>query len=201
MATYYYNLADINRLLGDYNRSECYFKKVFEIRDEYLAQDDYTRGFDYLAYGMLLDSLGMYERAEGYFHRAIKIIQQKYGFHHLVTARFLKSTGDHFQLSADPRKALNYYQQSINAMDPDYDVAGLGANPPLGRINDNLFYLGLLKNKAQVLNDLAETTRGLSPPDVCLAPAHRPSCGRRDRLTRAGVCPSRQSVGQPKGFE
>ena len=159
MATYYYNLADINRLLGDYNRSECYFKKVFEIRDEYLAQDDYTRGFDYLAYGMLLDSLGMYERAEGYFHRAIKIIQQKYGFHHLVTARFLKSTGDHFQLSADPRKALNYYQQSINAMDPDYDVAGLGANPPLGRINDNLFYLGLLKNKAQVLNDLAETTQ------------------------------------------
>jgi hypothetical protein len=43
-------------------------------------------------------------------------------------------------------------------MRPDYDITGFAYNPPPGEINDNLFYLGLLKNKALVLKGLAEKT-------------------------------------------
>jgi hypothetical protein len=158
MATYYYYLADVARLMGNFKQSEKYYSVVFKISEQYLFPDDRARIDGLIGYGILLDSLKMNKDADYYFLEAVRIAHHNYGTHHLKTAKVLKNTGDHFLLSAEPGQALDYYQQSIYAMDPDYDVAGLETNPPPGRINDNLFYLGLLKSKALVLNDLSETT-------------------------------------------
>ena len=155
MADYYYYLADIQRLLGDYTQSQEYFRKVFEINDQYLSTDYHRKVYDFLGYGILLDSLKMYYKAEQYYVEAVRIAEHNYGFHHLRTARLLKSTGDHFYLTGEYNEALTYYQRCIFSMVLDYDIAGFANNPPPGQINDNLFYLSLLKSKASVLNDLA----------------------------------------------
>ncbi len=156
MATYFYYLADIQRLLGNYDQSGKYFREVFAIRDQYLAPDFYSRAYDHLGYGILLDSLKMYEQANTYFLKAVKVIQSNYGMHNLKTAMVLKSTGDHYYLTGEHDKALDYYQQCIFSMVPDYDVTRLGSNPPPEQISDNLFYLSVMKNKAGVMSDLAE---------------------------------------------
>jgi CHAT domain-containing protein/tetratricopeptide (TPR) repeat protein len=161
MALYYYYLGDIQRLLGNYAQSEKYFRSVFKINDQFLAPDYHRKVFDYLGYGILLDSLKMYNQAGQYYSEAVRIAEKNYGFHHPVTAGSLKSTGDHFCLAGEQDKALAYYQQSIFSLVPDYDVAGFASNPPPGQINDNLFYLGLLKGKASVLRELAGTASDL----------------------------------------
>ena len=159
MSSYYYYLADIQRLLGNYTQSEKYFTTVFEINDQFLGPDYHRRVYDFLGYGILLDSLKMYNKADQYYLEAVRIAELNYGFHHLRTSRVLKSTGDHFCLTGEHDKALTYYQQCIFSMVPDYDVAGSAFNPPLEQINDNLFYLSLLKGKASVLRNLAERTQ------------------------------------------
>ena len=159
MALYYYYLADIQRLLGDYTQSEKYFRKVFEISAQFQDPDFHRKIYDYLGYGILLDSLKMYNKADQYYLDAVRIAEHNYGIHHLRTAQVLKSTGDHFYLTGEHDKALAYYQQSIFSMVPDYDIAGFAINPPPEQINDNLFYLSLLKSKASVLKDLA----GMAP--------------------------------------
>jgi len=156
MAVYYYHLADVQRLLGNYTESEKYFRRVFKINDHYLSPDYHRKIYDFLGYGILLDSLKMFNKAEQYYVEAVRIAEHNYGFHHIRTAQSLKSTGDHFYLTGEHEKALAYYQQSIFSMVPDYDVAGFAINPPPEQINDKLFYLGLLKSKASVLKDLAQ---------------------------------------------
>jgi len=155
MATYYSNLADIQRLLANYTESEKYFTRVFEINDQYLSPDYHRKVYDFLGYGILLDSLKMYNKADQYYLEAVRIAEQNYGLHHLRTSRVLKSTGDHFHLTGEHDMALAYFQQCIFSMVPDYDVAGFTYNPSPDQINNNLFYLGLLKSKAAVLTDLA----------------------------------------------
>ncbi len=155
MATYYYHIADNEIMLGDYDESEKYFRKVFEIRDQYLPQDYYSRATDQLGYGILLDSLGMSGMADEYFQKALRIIEQNFGFFHLRTARMLKSTGDHYQLAGEHEKALEHYQRSIQSMVPEYEINMYSQNPAPRRIHDNLFYLRLLKRKASVLMALA----------------------------------------------
>ncbi|MCK4854771.1 MAG: tetratricopeptide repeat protein, partial [Bacteroidales bacterium] len=110
MGMYYYYLADIQRLLGDYTQSEKYFRKVFEINDQYLSLDYHRKIYDYLGYGILLDSLKMYNKADQYYLDAVRIAEHNYGIHHLRTAQVLKSTGDHFYLTGEHDKALAYYQ-------------------------------------------------------------------------------------------
>lgn len=155
MAGYYSNLADVERLLGNYTESEKYFRMVFEITGQYLSPDYHSKVYDLLGYGILLDSLGMFIRASPYFLDAVRIAEHSYGLHHLQTARVLKSTGDHFCLTGEFENALVYYQRCISSMDPDYDVTGYGHNPAVEKINNNLFYLDLLKSKALVLKELA----------------------------------------------
>lgn len=155
MATYYSYLAEIQRLLLDYTESEKYYWKVFEIYEQNLAKNDHRRVDGYLGFGILLDSLKMYEEADQYYLEALRIAENNYGFHHLMTSRILKSTGDHNYLIGEHDKALDYYQQCIFSMDPDYDVAEFANNPPPENINKHLFYLSLLKSKASVLMDLA----------------------------------------------
>jgi CHAT domain-containing protein/tetratricopeptide (TPR) repeat protein len=157
MATYYYYLADIQRLLGNYTQSERYFRTVFEINDQFLAPDYHLKVYDYLGYGILLDSLKMFNKADQYYLEAIRIAQSNFGMHNLSVVMPLKSTGDHFYLTGEHDKALAYYQQCIFSMVPDYDVAGYANNPSHEQINDNLVYLSLLKSKASVLKDLSAT--------------------------------------------
>ncbi len=155
MATYYYYLADINRLTGNYEQSDKYFMKVFKINDMYLSPDYHRRIDALLGYGILLDSMKQYHKAGQYFSEAVRIAQNNFGSHSLKMAKTLKSTGDHLYLTREFDKALNYYQQSIFSMVPDYEVDGFAYNPPPEQINDHLFYISLLKSKASVLNYLA----------------------------------------------
>jgi len=155
MATNYYYLGDIQRLLGNYSESEKYFRKIFTIHDQYMTPDHHRKIYDFLGYGILMDSLKMYHKADQYYIDAVRIAKHNYGFHDLRTAKVLQSTGDHFQLAGEQDTALAYYQQSIFSMVPEYDVAGYAYNPPAEQVHDNLFYLGLLKSKASVLKDLA----------------------------------------------
>jgi CHAT domain-containing protein len=165
MADHYFYLADINCLLGNYNRSESYFRKVFVIRESHLPRDHYLRSYDQLGYGILLDSLGSFGQANQYYLRALEITKSNFGEHNMQTARVLKITGDHYFLAGDLDQALDYFQQSVLAMVPDYDVADITYNPPPEKVSNNLFYLSLLKSKALVLKDKAyaslETTAEL----------------------------------------
>jgi CHAT domain-containing protein len=162
MAIQYYYLADINRLLGHFDRSEYYFRKVFAIRDRLLPRDHYLRSYDQLGYGILLDSLGSFGQANKFYLRAVEVAKANYGMHNIQTARVLKSTGDHYLLAGEPDRALDHYQQSLLAMVPDYDVADIVHNPPPEQISDNLFYLSLLKSKAMVLKEMAYTSQDTS---------------------------------------
>ncbi|KPL26101.1 MAG: hypothetical protein AMS23_03220 [Bacteroides sp. SM1_62] len=161
MATYYYYLADIKRLTGNYGQSADYFMKVFKINDQYLSPDYYRRIDDFLGYGILLDSIKKYDQADHYYAEAVRIAQSNFGMHHISVAMALKSTGDHFYLTGELDKAMACYQQSIFSMDPDYDVDRFAYNPPPEHINDNLFYISLLRRKASVLKDLAGTARDI----------------------------------------
>jgi CHAT domain-containing protein len=155
MIIYYYYLADIERLLGNFDKSAYYYRNAFDISDRFQAPDHYSRIDGYLGYGILLDSLKQYNKAEEYYLQALIIAEKNYGLHHLKTTRIFKSAGDHFSLTGDPNKALVYYQKGIRSMVPEYDIKNLIDNPSPDNINDNLFYLGLLKNKAYVLEELA----------------------------------------------
>lgn len=159
MALYYYYLADIQRLLGHYEQSAHYFMKVFQINDQYLSPEYHRRIYDLLGYGILMDSLKCHQKAEQYYMEGIRVARHNFGFHHLITARLLKSTGDHFFLTGDHDQALEHYQQCIFSMVPDYDTACFACHPAPGQINDNLFYLSVLKSKAMVLEKLAEGER------------------------------------------
>jgi len=155
MAAYYSYLADIQRLLGNYTQSEKYFRMVFEINDQYLSPDYHTRVNDFIGYGILLDSLRKYSKAEHFYLKALSIAENNYGFHHLKTSRSLKSMGDHYSLNGEHDKALACYQRCIFSLVPDYDTTGYVFNPLPDQVTDDLFYLGLLKSKASVLKDLA----------------------------------------------
>jgi tetratricopeptide (TPR) repeat protein len=155
MATNYYYLAEIESLLGKYPQSEYHLGQAMDIRGRYFSPDYFERGFDHLAYGILLDSLKRHEQARDFHLKAVEIIENNYGFHHLKTAQFLKSTGDHYALAGQQEKALACYQRSIHAMVPFYDTADVARNPAPEALNHNLFYLRLLKSKALALKYLA----------------------------------------------
>ncbi|MCK5465102.1 MAG: tetratricopeptide repeat protein, partial [Bacteroidales bacterium] len=159
MATNYYYLGDIQRLLGNYDQSDNYFRRAFKINDQYQSPDYHRKINHFLGYGILLDSLKKHNKAEQYYVVAVRIAEHKYGLHHLSTAQSLKITGDHYSLTGEHDKALAYYQKSIFSMVPDYDTVGFAFNPPPEQINNNLFYLGLLKSKATVLKDLAGSAK------------------------------------------
>lgn len=155
MASFFIYLADIHIMLGNYSESEKYFLKAFAIRDEYFSQDYYGLAYDYMSYATLMDSTKRSAEAEVYFLKALSIVRRSFGDHHYQTARILKAMGDHFYETGSYGPALEHYQKAIHSLVPDYNITDLDHNPGPAKVADLLFYLRILKQKAAVLETLA----------------------------------------------
>ncbi len=156
----YHKLAISQTSLGDFRLAGEYFQRLFTMRDEYFPEDHYGRANDLRAYGELLDSMGRYGEATRYFTEALEITEKNFGPRHPSTSLILKQAGDHFLRSGDPLAALDYYQQSLHSLVPGYDTADASDNPAEADVQDHLFLLGLLKQKAASLETLARNGDG-----------------------------------------
>ncbi|MFC2112402.1 CHAT domain-containing protein [Bacteroidota bacterium] len=158
MADFYTYLAEILTKLGNYSEAEGYLKEVFDIRQQFHASNQIGLVYDYQVYGVLMDSTGRPERAEYYFNKALEITLQIFGNYHYRTASIYKLLGDHFKRNNAPDFALEHYQKSIHSLVPEYDMSELDTNPDPDEIANLLFYLQVLKQKAEILENMALTT-------------------------------------------
>ena len=155
MAQFYQYLAINHTTLGNFQLAESYFKKLFKGRNSFYPDDYYGKAIDLSSYGELLDSLKRFEEADEYFYQAVKTARNLFGNEHRSTAIYLKYAGDHFLRAGDARKALEYYQESLQSIVPAYNKDDPAANPDVEEIQDRMFLLGLLKQKAASLEILA----------------------------------------------
>jgi CHAT domain-containing protein len=160
MTVFYRHLAINHTSLGNFNLADKYFLKVNKGREAYYPMDYYGKVVDLAGYGVLLDSLGRYKEASEYFLQALDFAKDYFGPFHPSTSKYHKFTGDHFLRMGDAAKALGYYQESLRSLIPGYDINYPENNPTQEEVQDYLFYLGLLKKKAESLELLAAKENG-----------------------------------------
>ncbi|MCK4750313.1 MAG: tetratricopeptide repeat protein, partial [Bacteroidales bacterium] len=160
MAVFYQYNAINQTSLGNFKFAEGYFEKVFQMREANFPKDNFGWALLYRTYGELLDSLGRFEEADQYFLEAVGVTRDHSGTFNYSTANYLKSAGDHFLRAGDAENALKYYQESLQSLDPGYKKKNPAVNPDPDIVQDHLFLLGLLKQKAATLEILARQDGG-----------------------------------------
>ncbi|CAF0895902.1 unnamed protein product [Adineta steineri] len=125
-ASIYYQLGQIKRNQGEYQKARSYYEKTLAIRQQSLPSDHPDLGHSYNDIGSVYDNMGDYPKALSYYEKALEIRQQSLPFNHpdLGTSynnigSVHDNMGDYSKALSNYRKALAIRQQSLPFNHPD----------------------------------------------------------------------------------
>ena len=155
LALVYLNIAKTYVQTGNRIKAEeFYLKSISRFKNEY--GDEYYRMAEvYFDYGLFLRSEGKLNEALQAHKKALAICLKNYGRKHTLTSLSFKHIGDDYIQQNLLDSALYYYQESLIAVDKDFNNRNIFTNPSADSSLFDIRLLDNLKSKAQALELLA----------------------------------------------
>lgn len=154
----YYNLGHVYNNMGDYESAIRYLMKSLEIRKEVFGEINTDLAESYNLLGVVNLRKKDYSSALDAFTKALTVYKTIWGHKHAYISVILMNIGFVYQETWEPEKALEFYQKAICANIVNFnDSLNVNSNPILDRYLEYHFLLNLLKQKAIIYEQLADS--------------------------------------------
>jgi CHAT domain-containing protein len=150
------NLAKAYAKKGDNILADKYFNLSIRNSEEENKSFLVNTAQNCLEYGYFLISIKEETKAAVVIQKALNINRKNFGEKNLLTSNCYQVMGDYYRTIMSYQKALTYYQKTLISGSKDFNDQKIEANPSIIDIAHNLWQLRVLRQKAEVLNILAE---------------------------------------------
>lgn len=151
VANAYNNMAIIKQNQRIYPEALDFFDQALQIRKKIYNENHPNVAFVYTNIGRVYAEQDKIEKALDYQGKALNIYQKNYGGKHPEIANIYNLIGSVFMKQNDYKEAIDNYQKALIANVPEFNEAGIAANPVLERYYNADLLMNSLLLKAQAL--------------------------------------------------